>query len=202
MDTFNEDVMVHCVGCTGSENQTCQIVDKLSIMNKLLLGSMSELQERPGASGQLHLEHNTGYRLKISHFDALHLAQYPELLEWLLKTHRCISSATIKPLLDNHTGRTILEALRRNSGIKSLCLDLYEAWALDAASGVMPCLTNVVVLQCDSSMKSLNPISEAFVAALSELLRKSSCLETLRFLGFPLGSASSPHVVHGAVAQM
>ncbi|KAH7976142.1 hypothetical protein HPB52_009329 [Rhipicephalus sanguineus] len=96
-------------------------------MNKLLLGSMSELRECPGASGQLHLEHNTDSRPTIQNFDRLHLPQYPEFLGWLLKTHRCISSAHILPLLDNYTGRAILEALRHNSGIKTLCLGLYEA---------------------------------------------------------------------------
>ncbi|KAL1421556.1 hypothetical protein MTO96_022995 [Rhipicephalus appendiculatus] len=89
MDTFDEDVVVHCVECTAAENQTCQIVEKLPILNKLLLGSLKELRERPAGSGQLHLEDNVETGPTIQNFDALQLPRYPELQAWLLKSHRC-----------------------------------------------------------------------------------------------------------------
>ncbi|KAL3208259.1 hypothetical protein MRX96_052581 [Rhipicephalus microplus] len=111
MEKFNEDVMAHWAECTAAENQTCQIVENLSILNKLLRGSMRELRERPGASGQLHLEDLTDTGPTIQNFDTLQLPEYPELLGRLLKGHRCISSAHIKPSLDSNTGRAILEAL-------------------------------------------------------------------------------------------
>ncbi|KAL3246574.1 hypothetical protein MRX96_057578 [Rhipicephalus microplus] len=45
MEKFNEDVMAHWAECTAAENQTCQIVENLSILNKLLRGSVRELRE-------------------------------------------------------------------------------------------------------------------------------------------------------------
>ncbi|KAL3224258.1 hypothetical protein MRX96_049584 [Rhipicephalus microplus] len=184
MDKFSEDVMAHCVECTAAENQTCRIVENLLILNKLLRGSMRELRERPGASGQLHLEDTTQTGPTIQNFDTLQLPEYPELLGTLLKSHHCISSAQIKPSLDNYTGRAILEALRHNSGLKSLCLILHEAWAMDAACEVIPCLTSVVDLQCNFTRSE--PIPQVVVDALLQLLQKSSSLETLRLIGFPL----------------
>ncbi|KAH8030901.1 hypothetical protein HPB51_012241 [Rhipicephalus microplus] len=80
MDKFSEDVMAHWAECTAAENQTCQIVENLSILNKLLRGSMRELRERPGASGQLHLEDTTVTGPTIQNFDTLQLPEYPELL--------------------------------------------------------------------------------------------------------------------------
>ncbi|KAL1421588.1 hypothetical protein MTO96_023023 [Rhipicephalus appendiculatus] len=185
METIHADIMAHLVDCTAAENQTCQIADKLSAMNKLLLGSMAELREHPGTSGQLHLD-NTYGGPPVKDFDALQLPQYPELLPWLLRTHRCISSADVRPFLDSSAARTILENLPQNSGIKTLGLHLHKTWAMNAASTVIPCLTTIKELYCTSLIEAGDPVLNTFMTALSKLLMGSSSLESLHLVNFPL----------------
>ncbi|KAL1421557.1 hypothetical protein MTO96_022996 [Rhipicephalus appendiculatus] len=155
----------------------------LSVMNNLLLGSKIELREHPDTLGQLHLDHS-GCTTTIESFDALQLPHNPELLVWLLRTHRCISSANLELSLVNNSGLATLDALRGSSGIKKLKLCFFGIGAMNAASQVLPCLTDIEELHCTSILTSGFLFPEAFIDAISNLLKNSSSLHTLRLNTF------------------
>ncbi|XP_075525036.1 uncharacterized protein LOC142557223 [Dermacentor variabilis] len=171
------DLTDHCVPCTGDANQTCQIADKLSTWNRLLLASHFELREQADMSGQLCLVNFTGN---------VHLRQLPQnqdRLRWLLRTHHCIGSVHLKLSIVTNPDFYVLEALRHSSGIKAVKLDIQGHKALNAVSALIPSLTNIRTLHCEAHL-SHEDSSEGFVAALSALQRASSSLESLHLNGF------------------
>ncbi|XP_065308373.1 uncharacterized protein [Dermacentor albipictus] len=177
MNGFEGDLTDHCVPCTGAANQTCQIADKLSTWNKLLLASNFELREQADMSGQLCLGNFSG---------KVHLRQLPknqDRLRWLLRAHHCIGSVHLK--LDIVTIRDfyVREALRHSSGIKTVKLYIQGRKALNVVSAFIPSLTNIKTLHCEADL-SREDSSEGFVAALSALQRASSSLESLHLNGF------------------
>ncbi|XP_050031792.1 uncharacterized protein [Dermacentor andersoni] len=173
------DLTDHCVPCTVAENQTCQIADKLSTWNRLLLASNFELREQADMSGQLCLGNFTGKD---------HLRQLPQnqdRLRWLLRTHHCIGSVHLKLHIVTNPDFYVLEALRHSSAIKTVKLHIQGRKALNAVSALIPSLTNIKTLHCEADL-SREDSSEGFVAALSALQRASSSLESLHLHGFSI----------------
>ncbi|XP_075737440.1 uncharacterized protein LOC142777017 [Rhipicephalus microplus] len=185
MDCFNPDVIPHLVDCTAAENQTCHIADKISLINDLLLGSKMVLREHPDTLGQLHLD-NSGCTATIHSFNSMPRPHYPELLAWLLRTHRCILSSSLEISLVNESGLTRLDALHRRSIIKRLKLCFFGIGALNSASQTLPSLKNVEELECTSILTSGFLFPKAFIDAISHLLQNSSSLDTLRFHTFSM----------------
>ncbi|KAH6922293.1 hypothetical protein HPB50_012188 [Hyalomma asiaticum] len=188
MDTVHADIMHYCVECTAADNQTCQIAQELSTINKLLFSSMVQLQELPDTSGQLHLADISSTVSKLENLDSLQLPRYPELIGWLLRTHRCISSASVTVSFDDDTCLRTLDAIGHSLGVEKLKLNCERAQALNCAYAVIPSLTKIKELDCTGNWRSADRISKEAIAALSELLTSSSFLETLRFCNFPLGA--------------
>lgn len=194
MEGSQDGASDHLVPCTAADNLTCQIVDTLSTWNKLLLGSKLELREESATSGQLHLtrhgyKHLIGISPMDEYFDALRLPQYPELIGWLLRTHRCIASVSLKLSADEITSLSVLDALRHSSGTKALKLYFGDMEALNAASKIIPCLTKIEELHCTGSITN-EARPDGFIAALSALLQASSSLRNLYLTG-----------LHGPVAE-
>ncbi|KAH6922291.1 hypothetical protein HPB50_012186 [Hyalomma asiaticum] len=188
MDTVHADIMHHCVECTAADNQTCQIAQELSTINKLLFSSMVQLQELPDTSGQLHLADISSTVSKLENLDSLQLPRYPELIDWLLRTHRCISSASVTVSFDDDTCLRTLDAIGHSLGVEKLKLNCDIAETLNCAYAVIPSLTKIKKLDCTGMWRFADRISEDFISALSELLISSSYLETLRFCDFRLDS--------------
>ncbi|KAH6923108.1 hypothetical protein HPB50_021706 [Hyalomma asiaticum] len=186
MDTVHADIMHHCVECTAADNQTCQIAQELSTINKLLFSSMVQLQELPDTSGQLHLADISSTVSTLENLDSLQLPRCPELIGWLLRTHRCISSASVTVSFDDNACLRTLDAIGHSLGVEKLKLNCARAQALNCAYAVIPSLTKIKELDCTGNWRSADRISEDSIAALSELLMSSSFLETLRFCNFPL----------------
>ncbi|KAH7974449.1 hypothetical protein HPB49_015667 [Dermacentor silvarum] len=168
----------HFVPCTAGENETCQIVDKLSTWNELLLGSQFELQEMPGTTGQLFLKTFADILPTIENFDALWIPHYPDLIVWLLRTHRCIASVYLKLSTAAITRLSVLDALRHSTWTKRVILCVEDMQAFDAAFKVIPCLTKIEELDCSACTKYEAP-PEGFLTALSALFRTSSSLKCL-----------------------
>ncbi|XP_065308414.1 uncharacterized protein [Dermacentor albipictus] len=182
------DLTDHCVPCTVAENQTCQIADKLSAWNRLLLASNFELREQADMSGQLCLGNFSG---------KVHLRQLPQnqdRLRWLLRTHHCISSVHLKLHIVTNPDFYVLKALRHSSGIKTVILYMQGWKALNAASALIPSLTNIKTLHCEADL-SREDSSEGFVAALSALQRASSSLESLHLNGFLIQGQAAENFV-------
>ncbi|XP_065308375.1 uncharacterized protein [Dermacentor albipictus] len=176
---FEGDLTDNCVPCTGAENQTCQIADKLLTWNKLLLASHFELREQADMSGQLCLVNFTGN---------VHLRQPPQNQDpprWLLRTHHCIGSVDLKLSIEANPDFYVLEALRHNSGIKTVKLQIQEWEALSPVCALIPSLTNIKTLHCKAKLWH-EGFTEEFVAALSALQRASSSLESLHLHGFSI----------------
>lgn len=122
MEVPGDGATDHFVPCTAGEDKTCQIVDKLSTWNMLLLGSQSELPGMPYTGSQLFMKNSTGVLQSIENFGALRVLQYPELIEWLLRTHRCITSVYLKLSVIQIASLSVLDALRHSSGTKTVIL--------------------------------------------------------------------------------
>ncbi|XP_065308369.1 uncharacterized protein [Dermacentor albipictus] len=173
------DLTDHCVPCTVAENQTCQIADKLSTWNKLLLAYHFELREQADMSGQLCLGNCTGnFHLRL-------LPKNQDRLRWLLRTHHCIGSVDLKLSIDTHPDFYVLDAFRHSSGIKALKLYIQGRKALNVVSAFIPSFTNIKTLHFEADL-SREDSSEGFVAALSALQRASSSLESLHLHGFSI----------------
>lgn len=183
MDSVDADTAGHFVDCTATENGTCKIAEKLSFLNKALIGAMVELREHSDTSGQLGLVDTSRDEPSIDNFYELQLPEHPKLLTWLLKTHRCISSVDLNASLVKKRDAYLLDALHHSPGLKTLKLRSSETLALIAASAVIPCLTGIEELDC-TYVGSEHPIPQALVDAASKLLQTSSCLETLRLNNF------------------
>lgn len=186
MDTVHADIMRYCVECTAGDNQTCQIAQELFAINKLLFSSMVILRELPDTSGQLHLADISCTVNNLENFDSLQLPRYHELIGWLLRTHRCISSASVTVCFHDDTCLRTLDAIGHSLGVEKLKLNCVRAQALNCAYAVIPSLTKIKELDCTGNWRSADRISEGSIAALSELLMSSSFLEKLRFCNFPL----------------
>ncbi|KAL3186587.1 hypothetical protein MRX96_027399 [Rhipicephalus microplus] len=184
MDCFDPDVIPHLVDCTAAENQTCHIADKISLITDLLLGSKMVLREHPHTLDQLHLD-NSGCTATIHSFNLMRRPHYPELLAWLLRTHRCILSSSLELSLVNESGLTTLDAMHRSSRIRRLKLCFFGIGALNSASQTLPSLRNVE-LECTSILTSAFLFQKAFIDAISHLLQNSSSLNTLRLHTFSM----------------
>ncbi|XP_050031776.1 uncharacterized protein [Dermacentor andersoni] len=173
------------VPCTAGEDKTCQIVDKLSTWNELLHGSQFELREMPETAGQLFLQNFPDVLPTTGNFDALRMPQHPDLIGWLLRTHRCIACVCLKLSVAGVTSFAVLDTLRHSSGTKTVTLRFQDMKSLDAAFEVIPSLTRIEELHCASCIR-YEAAPQGFVAALSTLLQASSSLKSLYLSFFQL----------------
>ncbi|KAH7975165.1 hypothetical protein HPB49_024704 [Dermacentor silvarum] len=172
MEGSADEATDHFVPCTAGENETCQIVNKLSTWNELLLGSQFELREMKTA-GQLSLSCIRDSP-RIENFDSLRLPQYPELIGWLLRTHNCIASVYVSAV--GIASLSVLEALRHSAGTKTVIFWFEDVEALNAAFEVITCLTKTEELHCGIHYDAA---LDGFMTALSALLEASTALKSL-----------------------
>lgn len=169
----------HLLPCTASDKETCQIVAELVTWNKLLLGSRFEIREDPETCNQLCITNSTTAPRIVDIFDAEHWPQCQELLVWLLTTHRCIGSVSVKLSAIEDTSPSLLSAVCQNRWIKTVSIDDINASAATTVLDILPYLTSVKKLHLTDT--ELPP--DLFVAPLSALLEASRCLHSLHIRG-------------------
>ncbi|KAH7984951.1 hypothetical protein HPB49_026671 [Dermacentor silvarum] len=106
------------------------------------------------------------------------MPQYPEHIEWLLRTHRCIASVYLRLSIVEYTSLSVLDALPHSPGTKTVTLCFEDMQAFGAALKVIPCFTEIEELRCETSI-IYDALPEGCIAALSTLLHASSCLKSL-----------------------
>ncbi|KAH8031694.1 hypothetical protein HPB51_020073 [Rhipicephalus microplus] len=179
MEFMNERITDHLVPCTASENETCQIVTKLVTWKKLLLGSTFEIEEEADMSNQHSLTNFISEPQPAHSNDPQQLQQYSELLEWLLTTHRCIGSVSIKLSIDHNTSLSLLRSVCKNRGVRTLRIGDINASAMNSLASILPSLTNIEHLHLMTWW--LDP--DAYLPPLCALLRTSSSLRGLHLRG-------------------
>ncbi|KAL1437235.1 hypothetical protein MTO96_048955 [Rhipicephalus appendiculatus] len=163
----------------SSDKETCQIVAELVTWNKLLHSSRFEIRENPENANQLCVTNSTTAAPVVEKFETEQWSQYLELLEWLLATHRCIASISLKLSSMKDTSLALLSALCQNRWIKTVSLADINASSVTTVFHFLPYLTSVEKLH----VTPLELPPDLFVAPLSGLLQPSTSLNSLHISG-------------------
>ncbi|KAL3218252.1 hypothetical protein MRX96_050753 [Rhipicephalus microplus] len=154
-------------------NQMCPIIDYLDICNQILFHVGLELRERRGGSLSLvSFEETTARVPPPADVDFYRTKTF---LRWLIRTHVCITSLVLRDEWVTLHSEIILEELPDNNHIKKLFVWFPSAEALQTdISTMLPRLRFLEDLTLYYS-----PNTSAFVEAVSELLRTTTCLRCL-----------------------
>ncbi|KAH7976468.1 hypothetical protein HPB52_014399 [Rhipicephalus sanguineus] len=179
MEALQGGTADHLLPCTASNTETCQIVSELVTWNKLLRGSRFEIREDPETCNQLCVTNSTTAPPMEEIFDTEQWPQYQKLLEWLLTTHRCIGSVSLRLSSMEDTSPSLLRAVCQNRWIKTLSIADIKTTAAAAVVDILPCLTSIEKLHL--TPEEIPP--DVFVAPVSTLLEASACLSSLHVSG-------------------
>ncbi|KAL1472055.1 hypothetical protein MTO96_039573 [Rhipicephalus appendiculatus] len=156
--------------------QVCPLNDCLPVSNKLLFDIRMELREQRGGSLSL---------VSYMPFEADVLPPPGEensrrantFLRWLLKTHVCITGLELMYELVKIHSQVVLEELPENCRLKKLKVYFpMERTVQTHFAPLLPRLRYLEELEC-----YMSPSSDALVAAISALLRTTTCLSSLVF---------------------
>lgn len=167
------------MACTATEQQTCQIVPRLSIWNELLCHVRLQLREVSGARGQLALMAAPTWCLpKPTREERIQAAA---LTYWLLNKHRCVMSVDIC-VFDGHD-ELICDAFWANSSIKAVKFDSGTIKVRQNLFTFVSFLGRVEELECTASR---NCADDCLVGALGSLLRSTTSLRSLKLSFLPV----------------
>ncbi|KAH7969476.1 hypothetical protein HPB52_018483 [Rhipicephalus sanguineus] len=188
---FGATVVDHSSPCTGIHERPCHVVRQLTTWNELLFPARMQLQEIPGALGQLAL-------VSIDD-DCLLLPEAPDFqmrqstaygfMHSLLKYHKCLASLHVTPFhFDKYTS-PLCDALP-HSCLKKLRLSCGLALP-QGICAVIPSLTSLEELECSFFSDSC----AEFPTALAALVRASPFLVSLRLSGISMEEQATKHLL-------
>ncbi|KAH7944710.1 hypothetical protein HPB51_028572 [Rhipicephalus microplus] len=159
---------------TATQNsQMCPIIDYLDICNEILFHVGLELRERRG--GSLSLVSFDETSAQVPPPADVDLNRTKTFLRWLIGTHVCITSLVLRGEWVTSHCEIIVEELPDNNHIEKLLVRFPSAKALQMdISTMLPRLRFLEDLTLYYS-----PNTNAFVEAVSELLRTTTCLRSL-----------------------
>ncbi|KAL1440475.1 hypothetical protein MTO96_009408 [Rhipicephalus appendiculatus] len=164
--------------CTASEGQVCHIIHFLPVCNKLLFHIGMQLREQRSGS------------LSLLCFDPCETGLIPPsspdssrantFLRWLLKSHICITAIKIRDMLLTPLSEFAFDELPLNARLTKLRLHFIIEDALqNHMTKLLPRLLSLKELSCSIVFQR----ADALVAAISVLLRTTTCLTSLAFEG-------------------
>ncbi|KAL1473754.1 hypothetical protein MTO96_038496 [Rhipicephalus appendiculatus] len=167
-----------CEPCTATDDHTCRIARKLSVWNEFLCQSRLELRESSGARGQLSLV--SFEKPWAPSPDERTTRQAMTLACRLLSTHRCVATLDVCVMtMERREFAVLVDELRGNAFVKVLRFHhprFASGRTQEDICRLISSLRALEELECPTAWKC--PV--AFLDALSELLRTTTCLEALR----------------------
>ncbi|KAL1443824.1 hypothetical protein MTO96_030162, partial [Rhipicephalus appendiculatus] len=155
------------VACTGEEDKTCQIVDHLPSLNKLLGSIGLRLRELSDGDGQLAVVDSGFPGFTSSHEQGRRQAF--GFLSWLLKSHTCVTSLYVNEAFLQEFQEGVLQGVfDGNSSLKSLKVDsTFYTYRDSDTKGVSKIISSIAqlealeVLSYDLHIELAEVISEA-----------------------------------------
>ncbi|KAH7949336.1 hypothetical protein HPB49_007808 [Dermacentor silvarum] len=160
--------------CTMTQASSCEIVDYLSAINRLLFPAKLELREMTGRCGQLYLMGLEEEGMDSSVCPDMELRQAAQLMRWLLKNHACIQHLFIHPFVWQSYGVLLFDGLNRNSFIKTMKVRICGFANMDLYAAIGS-LRNLEEFECVNYIMTC----QKFAPIVLTLLRLSTCLRTL-----------------------
>ncbi|KAH7944249.1 hypothetical protein HPB52_017639 [Rhipicephalus sanguineus] len=171
-----EHFRLPCAANATHNDQVCPIIDYLPICNELLFDVGMELREQRG--GSLYLVCFKPGAAEVVPPRDVDLYRANTFLRWLLRTHVCITGLKLQYKWVTAHSQVILEELPENSRLRKLRVqfDIGDTAAQNHFATLLPRLQYLEELYC-----YMSPSSDTLLAAMSELLRTTTCLRSLVF---------------------
>ncbi|KAH7944125.1 hypothetical protein HPB52_016341 [Rhipicephalus sanguineus] len=161
---------------TATQNdQVCPLNDCLPICNELLFDIGIELREQRG--GSLTLATYPPFEADMMPVPGEHADRANAFLRWLLRTHVCITGLELMYELVKMHSQLVLEEVPEDSRLRKLKVHFpLERTVQTPFATLFPRLKYLEELEC-----FMSPSTDAVVAAISALLRTTTCLTSLVF---------------------
>lgn len=166
--------------CTASDDQTCQIVHHLPVWNEVFYCIHYELRETSGTGGQLSLVSlGQGRRCRPTVEDFMDWQKANYLLNWLLKTHRCIDTVEllywdVYDKVSHPYDHLFCDAFSENRSVKTMKITFSRSHRHEKLAALISTCVRLEQLECYLSLPA------ALSSALATLLRTTTCLTVLK----------------------
>ncbi|KAL1445353.1 hypothetical protein MTO96_029228 [Rhipicephalus appendiculatus] len=166
----------------ADEERTCQIATHLSTWNEILCYVGLEVRLTSGTSGQFSVVKFAGriplFGSRIESQIELLKQQAATIIYWLVKTHHCLSTLSLLPTLLDSQAEIVCNALLEGKFVKNLVLMSTNRAASEKLSAAISGLPWLEYLEL-----AMDTCPEDVPAALSQLLRTTTSLSTLKIAG-------------------
>ncbi|XP_077541061.1 uncharacterized protein LOC144153284 [Haemaphysalis longicornis] len=174
--------------CTATEQQTCQIVSRVSVLNELLCHARLQLREVCGTCGQLALVAADTRCLPKPAEEKK--TQAVALVHWLLATHRCVAAVDIS-VSEGHD-ELIRDPFWANSSIETLKFDSGSIENRQNLFTFVSFLGRLEELECTTYRGCAD---DCLVGALGSLLRSTTSLRSLKLSALRVEKKWAYHLV-------
>ncbi|KAH6937590.1 hypothetical protein HPB50_001870 [Hyalomma asiaticum] len=161
--------------CSASNGEVCQINNRLHLCNEILFLIGMELREQRCGSLSLICQQS---EVIVTPPTMVTLSLANVFLRWLLGTHVCITSLKLVDTAVRLQSPILLGELQENSSLKKLTVQCYDGNdSRNLIATLIPRFRSLEELHCFSMSTRIGPV----VAAVSQLLRTTTCLTSLEF---------------------